>query len=62
MRENATLYLSWFGTFKWYYMCISGHYCEFAVYVPTECESGTYMPYGDDGSGNVLGMVNSNNT
>lgn len=40
-------------------MCISGRYCEFAVYSPTECEAGTYMPYGDDGSGNVLGMVNT---
>ncbi|CAC5381825.1 unnamed protein product [Mytilus coruscus] len=35
--------------------CTLGHYCEFAVYEPTECEAGTYMPYGADTSGNVLG-------
>jgi len=42
---------------------ISGHYCEFAVYVPTECDAGTYMPYGNDsatGSGIVIGRLNRN--
>ncbi|RUS80253.1 hypothetical protein EGW08_011982, partial [Elysia chlorotica] len=35
--------------------CTQGHYCEFAVTVPQDCPVGTYMPYGVDGSNNLIG-------
>ncbi|XP_070552128.1 fibrillin-2-like [Ptychodera flava] len=35
--------------------CTLGHFCEYASVSPIDCPTGTYMPYGEDSNGVVIG-------
>lgn len=48
--------------FMWgWYVCFSGHYCEFAVSSTTQCREGTYMPYGVDPNNLNSGVLGGGN-
>lgn len=39
--------------------CTQAHFCEFRTTVPEECHPGTYMPFGTDGSGAMIGSYSA---